>query len=131
MKDFTDQDIQRIEQAIETRDQEAARREIRELHPADIAELFGELNLRQAEWLFNLIEGTETKADVLMELDEEERKKILEGMNPEEIGHYIDPARHRRRRGPHPGAGQGGARRGDSPHRRHGAGRKHRGPPPV
>lgn len=90
MKDFTDQDIQRIEQAIEARDQEAASREIRELHPADIAELFGELNLRQSEWLFNLIEGTETKADVLMELDEEERKNILEGMDPEEIGHYID-----------------------------------------
>lgn len=90
MKEFTDQDIERIEQAIGQGDQEAARKEMHELHPADIADLFNELNLRQAEWLFNLIEDDETKADVLMELDEEDRKRLLEGMNPEEIGHFID-----------------------------------------
>lgn len=90
MKEFTDQDIERIGQAIEQGDQDAARKEMHELHPADIAELFNELNLRQAEWLFNLIEDNETKADVLMELDEEDRKRLLEGMDPEEIGHFID-----------------------------------------
>ncbi|MDE6217426.1 MAG: magnesium transporter, partial [Muribaculaceae bacterium] len=40
--------------------------------------------------VFNLIDDKEKKADVLMELDEEDRKKLLEGMNPEEIGHFID-----------------------------------------
>lgn len=90
MKEFTDQDIERIEQAIDSGDEQLARTEIYELHPADIAELFRTLNLKQAEWLFNLISDNETKADVLMELDEDDRKKLLEGMNPEEIGHFID-----------------------------------------
>ena len=90
MKEFTDEDIERIKQAIEAKDEAAAREEIRELHPADVAELFSELNLKEAEWLFNLIETNEAKADVLMELDEEDRKKLLEGMDPEEIGHFID-----------------------------------------
>ncbi len=90
MKEFTEENIERIEQLIEDQNSEEARREIRDYHPADIAELFRHLNLKQAEWLFNLIEDNETKADVLMELDEEDRKKLLEGMDPEEIGVFID-----------------------------------------
>ena len=90
MKDYTKEDIERIEDVIDSRNVEAAREEIRELHPADIAELFQSLNLRRAEWLFNLIEDKEKKADVLMELDEEDRGKLLEEMSPEQIGDFID-----------------------------------------
>lgn len=90
MKEFTDQDLERIEEIIDSRNEEAARHELKDLHPADIAELFQELNLKSAEWLFNLIEDNEVKADVLMELDEEDRKKLLERMEPEQIGHFID-----------------------------------------
>lgn len=90
MKEITEENIELLEDIIDRRDEDAARREIRELHPADIAELFDSLNLKEAEWLFNLIDGNETKADVLMELDEEDRKKLLEGMDPEQIGHFID-----------------------------------------
>ena len=90
MKEFTETDIEKIEEMIDSQNSDAARREVEELHPADIAELFQSLNLHQAEWLFNLIGDNEKKADVLMELDEEDRKKILEGMDPEEIGHFID-----------------------------------------
>lgn len=90
MKEFTETDIEHIEELIENQDKEAAQLEVKELHAADIAELFQSLNLRQAEWLFNLIEDNEKKADVLMELDEDDRKKVLEGMDPEQIGHFID-----------------------------------------
>lgn len=90
MKEFTDTDIDHMEQLIEAQDSDAARREMDEMHAADIAELFQSLNLRQAEWLFNLIDDNEKRADVLMELDEDDRKKVLEGMDPEQIGHFID-----------------------------------------
>ena len=90
MKEFTDTDIDQIEQLIESEDSSAARKEVSDLHAADIAELFQSLNLKQAEWLFNLIDDNEKKADVLMELDEDDRKKLLEGMDPEQIGHFID-----------------------------------------
>ena len=90
MKEFTEQDIEQIERIIEERNEPSARAELRDLHPADIAELFQKLSLRETEWLFNLIEDNEVKADVLMELDEEDRKRLLEGMNPEQIGHFID-----------------------------------------
>lgn len=75
---------------IENGDEVGTRRAFSELHPADIAELFQSLSLKEAEWAFNLIDDKEKKADVLMELDEEDRKKLLEGMDPEQIGHFID-----------------------------------------
>ena len=90
MKEFTPEDIERIEQLIDTEQRQEVLRELEGMHPADIAELFQHLNLKQAEWVFELIPNREEKADILMELDEEERKKLMVGMDPEQIGHYID-----------------------------------------
>ncbi len=90
MKEFSPEDIEKIEQLIDTEQRQEVLQELEGMHPADIAELFQHLNLKQAEWVFELIPNREEKADILMELDEEERKKLLEGMDPEQIGHYID-----------------------------------------
>lgn len=90
MKEFTPEDIERIEQLIDTEQRQEVLQELEGMHPADIADLFQHLNLKQAEWVFELIPNREEKADILMELDEEERKKLMEGMDPEQIGHYID-----------------------------------------
>lgn len=85
-----DIDKDKIEDLIDQGQREQLLPIVEEMHPADIAELFQDLNLKQAEWLFNLIHDKEKKADVLMELDEDDRKKLLEGMDPEQIGHFID-----------------------------------------
>ena len=90
MKEFTNEDIEKFKDLIDNEDKAAIIPVIEDMHPADIAELFQELNLKQAEWFFDLIPDREKKADVLMELDEEDRKKLLEGMDPEQIGHFID-----------------------------------------
>lgn len=90
MKDLNDKDIDKLETLVDERNEAEVRKEFSDLHPADIAELLQDLSLKEAEWAFNLIEDNEKKADVLMELDEEERKKLLEGMEPEQIGHFID-----------------------------------------
>lgn len=45
MKDFSEADIEAIEQLVDARDIEAASKEVEELHAADIAELFRKLNL--------------------------------------------------------------------------------------
>ena len=90
MKEITQDNIDHIEALIEAHDAAAIRDILAEMHPADIAETLRELSLKQAEWAFNLIADKEQKADVLMELDEEDRKKLLEGMDSEQIGHFID-----------------------------------------
>lgn len=90
MKEITEENVELLERLIDEHDEAAARREIRDLHPADIAELLDQLNLKEAEWVFNLLDDKEKQAEVLMELDEEDRRKLLSGMDPEQIGHFID-----------------------------------------
>lgn len=90
MKDFDEEDIRHLEDVIEHKDTEQAHALLFDLHPADIAEVLRLLNLKEAEWLFNLIDDKEHKAEVLMELDEEDRKKLLQHMQPEQIGEFID-----------------------------------------
>ena len=88
MNDFNDEYIDRIRKIVEVHDDEAARRELSELHPADIAELYQELDLAEAEYLYELLED-DTAADVLMELDEEDRRKLLKDMPAEEIARQV------------------------------------------
>lgn len=90
MKEFSPEDIEKIERLIDSEQRQEVLQELEGMHPADIAELIRHLNLKQAEWVFELIPNREEKADILMELDEEDRKKLMEGMDPEQIGHYID-----------------------------------------
>lgn len=90
MKEFSPEDIEKIERLIDSGQRQEVLQELEGMHPADIAELIRHLNLKQAEWVFELIPNREEKADILMELDEEDRKKLMEGMDPEQIGHYID-----------------------------------------
>ena len=81
---ITPEFIERLKYIIETRDEESARRQLSDLHPADIAELYQELDIDQAEFLYRLLDD-EIAADVLMELDEDDRHKLLANMPAEEI----------------------------------------------
>ena len=89
MKEFTPEYIENIRGIIAARNEEAARKELDDLHPADIAELYQDLDLEEAEFLYKLLDD-ETAADVLMELDEDDRRKLLSGMDPEEIAKQLD-----------------------------------------
>ena len=90
MKEFTPEYLENIKNIVATHDEEAARRELADMHPADIAELYQELDLEEAEYLFKLLDE-ETAADVVMELDEDDRRKLLSNMSAEDIAQqYID-----------------------------------------
>lgn len=90
MKEFSEDYLENIKNIIENHDQDAAERELHEMHPADIAELYQDLDLDEAEFLFKLLDE-DTRAAVLMELDEEDRRKLLGNMSAEEIAsQFID-----------------------------------------
>ncbi len=90
MKEFSEEYLDNLRKIIADHDENKARYELENLHPADIAELFNELDTDEAEYLNSLIDG-ETAAEVLMELDEDDRRKLLSNMEPEEIAkQYID-----------------------------------------
>ncbi len=90
MKEFNEEYIEKVRHIADTRDEAAAKQVLEEMHPADIAELFKELDLEEAEFLNKLLDGDKA-ADVLMELDEEDRRKLLSDMEPEDIARkFVD-----------------------------------------
>ena len=88
MREDIDQYISEIREIINRRDEELAHAELEQMHPADIAELYQALDLDEAEYLYNLLDE-DTRADVLMELDEEDRRKLLSNMPAKEIATQV------------------------------------------
>jgi magnesium transporter len=62
--------------------------ELEELHPADIAEIFDQLKAPELSYLFKLLEG-EKAADVMIELDEDDREKLLSTLTSKEIANRV------------------------------------------
>ena len=89
MKEDTPEYLEHIRQIIHSDDKEQAIKELEDLHPADIAELYQNLELDEAEYLYRLLDD-DTAADVLMELDEDDRLKLISDMPAEEIAKQID-----------------------------------------
>lgn len=89
MKEYTDEYLEHIRKVIHDNDIDQARKELKELHPADIAELYQNLDFEEAEYLYKLLDE-DTAADVLMELDEDDRRKLLDAMPAEQIAKQID-----------------------------------------
>lgn len=88
MKELKPEQIEDIRHIIAAGDKKAAEHELSDMHPAEIAELYQELDDEQGESLFNLLDG-DMAADVLMELDEEDRKRLLSDMSAEDIAQNI------------------------------------------
>lgn len=89
MREYNENYLEHIREIINDDRSNEARAELATLHPADIAELYQELDLEEAEYLYRLLDA-DTAADVLMELDEEDRLKLLNAMPAEEIARQID-----------------------------------------
>ncbi len=92
MADFklTREFVDDIKNKIEIKDENRIVEEIKDLHPADIADLFRELELDEAKFLY-LLTDDEMAADVITELEEDERKRLLDSLPSEVIAkRYID-----------------------------------------
>ncbi len=89
MKEYTDDYLNTVKEIVESNDITRAKAFLAELHPADIAELFKDLDIEEAEFLNGLLDE-ETAAEVLMEMDEEDRRKLLANMPKEDIAKQIE-----------------------------------------
>ncbi len=90
MDKFSPEYIQDVLQIIKEDDKEKARDLLKDLHPADIAELYEQLNFDEAQYIYMLLDH-EKAADVLLELDEDDREKMLKELPNEVIAkHFID-----------------------------------------
>ena len=84
MKELDEIQVKHIIELIQSRDTEALKELIPQVHPADLAELLEELEDEDTLILYHLLPG-EFAADVLLEMDEDEQKAFLDKLSDEEI----------------------------------------------
>ena len=81
--------IENLEDLIVQKDDKTLLALLSEEHPADIAEIFSELDLDEATYVFKLLDSDLT-SDALLEIDEDDREKILKNLSAQEIAVEID-----------------------------------------
>jgi len=84
-EEFTDQ----IQESIALRDDARLEALLADLHFADIAEIINELNLEEAVYIIKLLD-TETTSEALLELDEDQRDRVLSAPSPREIADELE-----------------------------------------
>ncbi|MEA1896301.1 MAG: magnesium transporter, partial [Bacteroidota bacterium] len=88
--DLTKQFIAEIRLSIDKRDNNAARELLNSLHAVDIAEIYDELNIEEAKYLYLLLDSDKA-ADVIAELDEDDKEKFLNAIPGDVIAkQFID-----------------------------------------
>ncbi len=81
--------IENLEGLIAQKDDKTLLTLLSEEHPADIAEIFSELDLDAATYIFKLLDSDLT-SDALLEVDEDDREKILRNLSAQEIAGEIN-----------------------------------------
>lgn len=88
MKEFTNEYLDYISKLIEDGNNQELHKEIDDLHPADIAALLSHLDRDEVEKVYGLLDN-ETAAEVLIELDDDIRDKLLSSMSSEDIAKQV------------------------------------------
>lgn len=81
--------FQEIESLIANKNERELLRMLEDIHFADIAELMNELKGEDAGYLFKILDS-EVSSEILLELDDEVREKILNNLSAKEIAEELD-----------------------------------------
>lgn len=88
--EITREFILKLRELIEERDEKSCLDMIADLHPADIAEIIDILSMEEVLFLFLLLDS-ETAADALVELEEDDRERLLKALPSDVIAkEYLD-----------------------------------------
>ena len=80
--------LETVESGIKNKNDAVLQKQFNALHYADIAEILDELNLDQATYIIKLLDS-ETTSDVLSELEEDVREKVLQNLSVKEIAEEV------------------------------------------
>lgn len=86
--ELTDELIEQVQQLIARKDDDALHLLLNEFHYADIAEILDEVELDEAIYVIKLLDS-ETTSEILLELDEYRREKILRNLSSKEIADEV------------------------------------------
>ena len=81
--------LAQIEQLIHDKNDQELEVLLNDLHHADIAEIFDELDIDEAIYIFKILDS-EITAEILTELEDDVREKILSGLSAKEIAEELD-----------------------------------------
>lgn len=81
--------LQQFEELIAENNEQGLLEILKDIHYADIAEIMNELAVEEAIYLFDILDSGVT-AEILLELDEDVREKILKNLSPKEIAEELD-----------------------------------------
>jgi magnesium transporter len=85
---FNEELLEEVKNFISSKNNQKLKLKLVNIHYADIAEIINNLNINQATYLIKLLES-DTTADVLTEIDEEVREKILKNLSSKEIAEEL------------------------------------------
>ncbi len=81
--------VKEIKQLIKTKNSKQLNVLLADMHCADIAEILETLNFQKAIYIFKVLDSKKT-AEVLLELEDDLREKILSKLSPKEIAEELD-----------------------------------------
>jgi len=81
--------IDKVEQLVNSRNDNAILELLNEYHHADIADILEDLNTEQSSYIIKLLDSEKT-SEILMEMDEDDREKILATLSTKEIAEEIE-----------------------------------------
>ena len=87
--EITQELLENVTQNIEAKKDTALKELFKEIHHADIAEILDELPFEESVYIIRLLKS-ETTSEVLMDVDDDVREKILEQLTAKEIAEEID-----------------------------------------
>ncbi len=82
--------VDELKKLIENNESQQLQQTLTQLHPADIAEMMDELTLDEAQVIYTLL-SNEMAADVIVEMDDDDRNKLLNSLSSETIAkRFVD-----------------------------------------
>jgi magnesium transporter len=86
---ITEELLELAQELIENQNDKALKHLLKDFHYADVAEILNELELEDALYIIKLLDS-ETTSDILTELDEDIREKVLQNLSAKEIAEEIE-----------------------------------------
>lgn len=87
--EVTEDYLDKVSEAIKVNDIKWLEKQVKKLHPADIAEILNELELAEGKKLFYFLED-KIAADALIEMEEDKRELFMASLTSEQIADQID-----------------------------------------
>ncbi|WP_083692210.1 magnesium transporter [Seonamhaeicola sp. S2-3] len=87
--EVTEELLEQVKTLVEEQNNKELQKLLKEFHYADIAEILDELNLEEAIYVIKLLDS-ETTSDILVELDEDTRERVLKNLSAKEIAEEVE-----------------------------------------